>query len=228
MKKIKLITVLFIAVFVTKGTAQSNSLESIVFEAKYEYCRNYQRENAIIMIINGIEIRSKGNDFEKIDPNDIEGVKLLKAQDARNKYGDRAFVGVGEITLKKDVFVKYEKILKEIEVKFKKDNFLKKSFNKHHYKTTITGIIRGSENQILPKVTITNITKKEVYYADSVGNYIIKLAENDSIGFYADGFEFQKTKVNNDSILNINLKVRTTPIYIKGNSLSKATKNMKK
>lgn len=227
MKKFKLIIVLFFGVFATQLTAQSNSLESVVFEAKYQHNRVYHSK-PILQTINGIIVANKGNIFDKIDPDDIEGFKVLKAEDGRNKYGDRAFVGVAEITLKKDSAAKYEKLLKEIKVKVKKDNFLKKSFKKHLYNTTIAGVIRGSESQFLPKVTITNITKKEVYYTDPAGNYNIKLAENDSIGFYAEGFEFHKTKVQNDTTLNINLKIRTTPIYIRGKSLTNAMLNMTK
>lgn len=229
MKNLKFIPFLFIGVFATQLAAQSNSLESLVFEAKYAYSHSVHLNKAPIMIIvNGIKVPDNIDIFDKIDRNDIEDVIILKAQQAREKYGDKAFVGVVEMTLKKNSVDKYEKLLKESGEKLKKDNFLKKSFNKNSYKTTISGVIKDTANKIIPNVRITNSTKKELYFPNSIGNFKIKAAKNDSIFFYSKGFEWQKIKVNNDSTLNITLKVKTTPDIINPESLMKALMNMKK
>lgn len=229
MKNLKLVAILFFGVFNTQSKAQSNALESLIFEAKYAYSQSvHPNKPPIMIIVNGIKLPDKGNIFDKIDANDIEVFSLLKAQDARSKYGDRAFVGVIEIKLKKDCVSKYEILLREIEVKFKKDNFLKKSFKKKLYKTTITGVIKDTANRIIPNVRITNSTKKELYFPNSIGNFKIKVAKNDSIFFYSRDFEWQKIKVNNDTTLNITLKVKTKPDKIDTATLIKAMMNMKK
>lgn len=227
MKNIQLILILFFGI-VLQIKAQSKSLDSIVFEAKYQYSINYPRYSTMLIFVNGSEMPSKYNIFDKINPNDMDSFHVPKPHEARKKYGDRAFVGVVEVTLKKDSVDKYEKLLKEVEVKPTKDNFTRKPINKKLYKTTIKGVIRGVENQILPKAIITNLTKKEVYYSNTSGKYRIKVAVNDSIGFYSKGFEFYKVKVKGGRYMKINLKINNKPIRIGTDDLLNALLTLKK
>lgn len=53
-----------------------------------------------IYILDGVEINSK--QFSKINPNDIEEIKVLKGLDATSLYGNQAINGVIVITTKED------------------------------------------------------------------------------------------------------------------------------
>lgn len=188
--------------------AQSTDFEKIAVGAKAEFTKWSISEQRPLIIVNGIEIRNKSDIFNRLDPNDIEQFEVLKDEKAIEKYGSKAIDGVILVTLKKDKFPKYRRLLKS-NAKTDKIN-TKVLFDKDQYGLVLSGIVKGIQNQTIPKVVVTNLTKKEVYYCDSLGNYKVNIAKNDLINFSKKGFESQKIRILKDTTANIILKVQTT------------------
>ena len=207
MKKIKLFLVLFYGVCYSQLKIESTDFEKIAVGGRAEFTKWNVSEKRPLIIVNGIEFRNK--DFDNLDPNVIEKFDILKDEVAIEKYGTKAIDGVVLITLKKDTFHKYRRLLKSKAHKEKKTTEV--IFDKNKYNIVLSGFIKEEFNQILPKVMITNLTKKEVYYSDSLGNYKINIAKSDLINFSKKGFESQKIRIQKDTTANITLKIKTTP-----------------
>lgn len=210
MKNIKLFLVLFYGVCYAQLKVDPTNFEKIAVGGRAEFTKWNVSEKRPLIIVNGIVLRNR--DFDKLDPNDIEKFDILKNEIAVEKYGNKAIDGVIMITMKKNKFRKYKKLLKN-----NANNEVtttKAIFDRNNYNIVLSGFIKEEFNQIVPKVMITNLTKKEVYYSDSLGNYKINIAKNDLINFSKNGFESQKIRVKVDTTANIILKVQTTPSEI--------------
>ncbi|HRO45958.1 N-acetylmuramoyl-L-alanine amidase [Agriterribacter sp.] len=59
---------------------------------------NFRTMDSVLYFLDGIEFSKSG--LEKINPNDIESIHVIKDKSAVDKYGERAINGVIEITLK--------------------------------------------------------------------------------------------------------------------------------
>ncbi len=209
MKNIKLLFILFWAILTSEIKAQSTDFEKIAVGGKAEYSKLNISENSPLIIINGIELPKKSIVLNKINSNDIEKLDILKNEKARDKYGNKAIDGVIVITLKKDKLKKYKKLLKS--TANNEETTSEFTFDKNQYNLVLTGVIKDDNNQNIPKAVVTNLTKKETYYSDSLGNYKINIAKNDYINFSKNGFESQKIRIKVDTILNVILKIQTTP-----------------
>lgn len=210
MKNIKLLLVLFYGVCYAQLKVEPTNFEKIAVGGRAEYNKVFKLEVKQLIFINGIEVRKK--DFDKVDPADIEKFDVLKDEMAVEKYGTRATDGVIMITTKKNKFRKYKKLLKynaTTEV-----TIAKPIYDKNQYNIVLQGVINDYLNKGISKAVVTNLSKKEVYYSDSLGNYKINISKNDLINFSKQGFESQKIRVKTDTTANIILKVQTTPDVI--------------
>jgi hypothetical protein len=201
MRNFKIITFLFIGICSTQLIAQTTNLEATVNHAKDLYAQLCVKENNPLCVVNGIVLKNFENTLAAIKPEDIEKMDVLKGDAAIDKYGDKAINGVIHITLKKTANNKYKKLLK--------DNVLNVEFDKSQYQISISGVISDNKNQTISGVVISNLTKREAYYSDSLGNYKINVAKNDFINFSKTGFESRKIEVTDKTALNIVLKKQT-------------------
>jgi hypothetical protein len=201
MRNFKIITFLFIGICSTQLIAQTTNLVATVNHAKDLYVQLCIKENNPLCVVNGIVLKNFENTLTVIKPEDIEKMDVLKGNAAIDKYGDKAINGVINITLKKVANNKYKKLLE--------DNVLNDDIDKSQYQINISGVISDNKNQTISGVVISNLTKREAYYSDSLGNYKINVAKNDFINFSKSGFNSQKIEVTDQSILDIVLKEPT-------------------
>jgi hypothetical protein len=200
MRNFKIITFFFIGIYSTQLIAQATDLKTTVNQAKDLYAQLCVKENNPLCVVNGIVLKNFENTLAAIKPEDIENMYVLKGDAAIDKYGDKAINGVIQITLKKAANNKYKKLLK--------NNILNDEFDKSQYQITISGIVSDNKNQAISSVVISNLTKREAYYSDSLGNYKINVRKNDFINFSKTGFESQKIEVDDKTTLNIVLKTQ--------------------
>jgi hypothetical protein len=200
MRNFKIITFLLIGICTAQIKAQTTDLEATVIQAKDLYTQLCVKENNPLYVVNGVVLKNFENTLTVIKPEDIEKFDVLKGNAAIDKYGDKAINGVIYITLKKAANNKYKKLLK--------DNVLNDEFDKSQYQISISGIVSDNKNQAIPSVVISNLTKREAYYSDSLGNYKINVRKNDFINFSKTGFESQKIEVTDKTTLNIVLKTQ--------------------
>ncbi len=212
MKKIKLFLVLFYGVCQAQLNVEQTNFEKIAVGGRAEFTKWNITEQRPLMIVNGIEIANKSGAFVKIDPNDIDKIDILKDEKAIEKYGYRAIDGAILVTLKKDTFRKYRRLLKSNSNSDKTTSEV--IFDKNKYNIILNGVVKDEYNLGIAKALVTNLTKKETYYTDSLGNYKINIAKNDLINFSKKGFESQKIRIQKDTIVNITLKNQTTPDVI--------------
>jgi hypothetical protein len=200
MRNFKIITFFFIGIYSTQLIAQATDLKTTVNQAKDLYAQLCVKENNPLCVVNGIVLKNFENTLAAIKPEDIENMYVLKGDAAIDKYDDKAINGVIQITLKKAANNKYKKLLK--------NNILNDEFDKSQYQITISGIVSDNKNQAISSVVISNLTKREAYYSDSLGNYKINVRKNDFINFSKTGFESQKIEVDDKTTLNIVLKTQ--------------------
>ena len=212
MKKIKLIIVLFYGVCQAQLNVEPTDFEKIAVGGRAEFTKWNISEQRPLTIVNGIELRNKSGAFYKIDPNDIDKFEVLKGEKAIEKYGYRAIDGAILVTLKKNTFRKYRRLLKSYANSNKTTSEV--IFDKNKYNIILNGVVKDEFNQEIANALVTNLTKKETYYTDSLGNYKINIAKNDLINFSKKGFESQKFRIQKDTIVNVVLKVQTTPDVI--------------
>lgn len=212
MKKIKLFLVIFYGVCQAQLNVEQTNFEKIAVGGRAEFTKWNITEQRPLMIVNGIEIANKSGAFVKIDPNDIDKIDILKDEKAIEKYGYRAIDGAILVTLKKDTFRKYRRLLKSNSNSDKTTSEV--IFDKNKYNIILNGVVKDEYNLGIAKALVTNLTKKETYYTDSLGNYKINIAKNDLINFSKKGFESQKIRIQKDTIVNITLKNQTTPDVI--------------
>lgn len=201
MRNFKIITFLLIGISTMQLKAQTVNLEATVIQAKDLYIQLCVNENNPLCVVNGIVLKNFENTLAVIKPEDIENMDVLKGDAAIDKYGDKAINGVIRITLKKAANNKYRKLLK--------DNGLNNEFDKSQYQISILGVILDNKNQTISGAVISNLTKREAYYSDSLGKYKINVGKNDFINFSKTGFESQKIEVADKRTLNIVLKTQT-------------------
>jgi hypothetical protein len=199
MRNFKIITFLLIGISITQLKAQTADLETTAIQGKKLYSQLSAKEKNPLCVVNGIVLNNFENTLAAIKPEDIEKIDVLKDGAAIDRYGDIAINGVILITLKKSVNNKYKKLLT--------DNVLNTIFDKNQYNIIISGIVSDNENQTISDVVISNLTKREAYYSDSLGNYKINVGKNDFINFSKKGFNSQKIKVTNQTTQNIVLKL---------------------
>ncbi|CAD0006603.1 TonB-dependent receptor plug domain-containing protein [Flavobacterium chungangense] len=207
MKIFKIIISLIIGVLATPLKAQTTHLQETINQAKVLYTQLCTQEKNPLFTVDGIILKHSEEVLSIINAQDIEQMNVLKDNQAKDKYGDKAVNGVIEITLKKSAKKKYKKLLKE--------NISDSKLNTNDYKISISGSISDERNQPVPKVVISNLTKREAYYSDSLGIYKINVAVNDYISFSKEKFETQKLKITNQTPSNIILKIQTASSKIK-------------
>lgn len=208
MKNIKII-LLFISI-VTSFTiyAQDQKINDsnkiVKLKESEKLYRDLQvNENNPLLIINGIEIENQIEFLTLIDPQDIKDLSVLKDGNPVELYGEKAKYGVLIITLKDKKINTLEKL---------NHKYLN---NKNQKEFTISGTVLNHKKELVTDAVISNISKREAYYSDSLGNFKIKVAKNDYLIFSKVGFESQKIKVENLKNLNIVLIPTTASGKIK-------------
>lgn len=207
MKNIKLILILFFGVMASQLKAQSTDFEKIAVGGRAEYTKLNSSEHPPLFIINGIELRKKA--FGNIDPNDIEKVDILKDEKAIEKYGDKGKYGVVLITLKKNKFKKYKKLLKSnANTEERTSDTI---FEKNQYNMIISGVVKDCEKLSLPGANITIKGTKKQTIANIDGEFIINANINDTLIFSYIGYETKERVVQNNDTIKIVLKELKNP-----------------
>lgn len=182
--------------------AQTTNLEATVNQAKDLYTQLREKEKNPLYVVNGIILKNSENIIATIKPEDFESINILNDDDAKKIFGDKGINGVIQLTLKKTANNKYKKLLK--------DDVLNTKFDKNQYQISLSGVIKNNENKTVSGAVISNLTKRESYYSDSLGKYKINVAKNDFINFSKEGFQSQKIEVTHQTIQDIVLKPQTT------------------
>ncbi|PJJ07971.1 TonB-dependent receptor-like protein [Flavobacterium sp. 1] len=201
MRNLKIITFLLIAISTTQIKAQTEDLEATAIQAKHLYTQLCAKEKNPLYVVNGIVFNNSVSSLADIKPEDIEKIDVLKDVAAKEKYGDKGTDGVIVITLRKSAKNRYKKLLKDIAKDSAEDI--------NHYDLIISGVISDIENKHISNVIISNLTKREAYYSDSLGSYKINVGKNDFINFSKKGFRSLTVKATHQTIPNIVLKKRT-------------------
>jgi len=207
MKNFKIIVLLLIEICSMQLKAQTTDLERTASQAKVLYNQISIEEKNPLFTINGTIIKHSEQVLATIDPKDIADLNVVKNNQATAKYGDKAINGVIEITLKKTAGKKYKEFLK--------NNITDIEFIKKDYKISISGLILDTKNQPVSGVVVSNLTKRESYYSDSLGVYKINAAIDDYLCFSKEKFESQKLKISTHTTSNIILKPQTASSKIK-------------
>lgn len=202
MKNFKLIIFLLIGFSSSQMKAQTTNLEATVNQAKDLYTQLREKEKNPLYVVNGIILKNSENIIATIKPEDFESINILNDDDAKKIFGDKGINGVIQLTLKKTANNKYKKLLK--------DDVLNTKFDKNQYQISLSGVIKNNENKTVSGAVISNLTKRESYYSDSLGKYKINVAKNNFINFSKEGFQSQKIEVTHQTIQDIVLKPQTT------------------
>lgn len=137
-----------------------------------------------LYIIDGKESTAKK--LEKLDPDKIKTINVLKDDAASKKYGDKGKNGVIEISTKKS------KTLNN-------NSNTKIAF-------TVSGKVTNNEGKSLPGIKITNKNSGYTTATDFGGNYTIKVTKGDKIVYSFVGMNTKEITIKNKENVNVTLK----------------------
>jgi hypothetical protein len=115
--KIKKIIVLCLAGMISalSALAQNEKKDSIM---RRHHCGTSLNMDPPLMIMNGIDVKSIRGGFDDINPEDIVDIKILRGQEAIDKYGEQGKNGVVLFKMKKEIkndLISSTEILKKFE-----------------------------------------------------------------------------------------------------------------
>lgn len=150
-----------------------------------------------LYIINGHVVDS--TIIQKIDPNNIEKIDILKDEKATSIYGIRGEKGVIIITTKNISDKKLEKLYKLNSAKYLQNN--EKEF-------ILTGSILDCEKLAIPEATVTNLNTQEKVFSDSNGKFKIKVRKKDVLLVESESCISQEVLVGKQKDITVSLKAK--------------------